>query len=231
MATPVTATTRNQHTYDTRTVHVNNLRYAHIDNCWDNPPKDPGFPEQNTTKLLEPRRIQPPRQTKMLTGIVKGQDNDASSDSDEEGMEQILAETDQQEMDHTRQTGNQNIIDQHRPDSPAAQTRRYNLRPRPGKMVDAPAQDNQPAEATPDVERTAPLAEPLDHVVDERGTGLYPRERSDSNSTIVYDPIAPIDGIPGSVVRMKRDRQDSDEDLDANPRKSYHISDYGTTEE
>ena len=89
-------------------------------------------------------------------------------------------------------------------------------------MVDAPAQDNRSAEATPDVERTAPLAEPLDNVVDDRGTDLYPRERSDSNSPIVYDPNVSIDGIPGSVVRTKRDRQDSDEDLDANPRKSYH---------
>ena len=78
---------------------------------------------------------------------------------------------------------------------------------------------------SPDVECTAPLVEPLDNVVDDRGTGLYPRERSDSNSTIVYDPSAPIDEIPGSVVRTNRDRQDSDEDLDANPGKRSHIAD------
>ena len=66
MMTPVTALIRNQKSGAYKTVHVNNLRYAHINDIWDlNDCNDEEiqeeFPEQNTIKRILPRPQQPDR--------------------------------------------------------------------------------------------------------------------------------------------------------------------------
>ena len=64
MITPVTASIQNQKSGAYKTVHVNNLRYAHINDRWDfNDCNDEEiqaeFPEQNTRKRILHRRKQP----------------------------------------------------------------------------------------------------------------------------------------------------------------------------
>ena len=69
MITPVTALIRNQKSGAYKTVHVNNLRYAHKNDRWDlNYSNDEviqeEFPEQNIRKRILHRRKQPDRRVK-----------------------------------------------------------------------------------------------------------------------------------------------------------------------
>ena len=72
MITPVTALIRNQKSGAYKTVHVNNLRYANINDRWDlndfmDEEIQEEFPEQNTRKRITPRRQQPDRRVKNNT--------------------------------------------------------------------------------------------------------------------------------------------------------------------
>ena len=67
MITPVTAVSRYQKNGTFKTVHVNNLRYAHINKKWDynesTEEEEEEFPEQNTASKLTSQRRQPYRRT------------------------------------------------------------------------------------------------------------------------------------------------------------------------
>jgi len=91
MVSPVTAVVRNQYTGNSRTIHVNNIRYANIYGDWDGPKEEQNFPQQNTTKLLEPTRKQPSRRAKLLIGPGDGPTNyDSESTDDDSEMETLI---------------------------------------------------------------------------------------------------------------------------------------------
>ena len=70
MISPVTVVILNQKTCMSKSVHVNNLRYANIGDNWnfersdDSDSNDEEFKEQNTRKWVRPKRIQPKRRVK-----------------------------------------------------------------------------------------------------------------------------------------------------------------------
>ena len=76
MITPVTALIRNQKSGAYKTVHVNNLRYANINDRWDlkdftDEENTREFPEQNTRKRILPRRQQPDRRVQNIQNTVR----------------------------------------------------------------------------------------------------------------------------------------------------------------
>ena len=72
MITPMIALIRNQKSGAYNTVHVNNLRYAHINGrcdvneCNDEEIQEE-FPEHNTRKRILPRRKQPDRRSEKIS--------------------------------------------------------------------------------------------------------------------------------------------------------------------
>ena len=102
MITPVTALIRNQKSGAYKTVHVNNLRYAHINDRWDlNDCNDEEiqeeFPEQNTRKPILHRRKQPDRSVKSIQNTVRMEDVWNDEDSSENTTdEEVFTEQEKQ---------------------------------------------------------------------------------------------------------------------------------------
>ena len=86
--TPVTALIGNQKSGEHKTVHVNNLRYANINDRWDlndftDEEIQEEFPEQNTRKRILPRHKQPDRRAKNIQNTVRMEDVWNDEDSSE----------------------------------------------------------------------------------------------------------------------------------------------------
>ena len=100
MITPVTALIRNQKSGAYKTVHVNNLRYANINDRWDlndfmDEEIQEEFPEQNTRKRISPRRQQPDRRVKNNTVRMEDVWNDEDS-SENSTDEEVFKEQEKQ---------------------------------------------------------------------------------------------------------------------------------------
>ena len=86
MISPVTVVILNQKTGMSKSVHVNNLRYANIGDDWnfersdDSDSNDEEFKEQNTRKWVRPKRIQLKRRVKRSLRNEVG-DNNLSEES------------------------------------------------------------------------------------------------------------------------------------------------------
>ena len=88
MITPVTAFIRNQKSGAYKMVHVNNLRYANINDRWDlkdftDEEIQEEFPEQNTRKRVLPRRKKTDRRVKHIQNTFRMEDVWNDEDSSE----------------------------------------------------------------------------------------------------------------------------------------------------
>ena len=212
MVTPVTAVIRNQQSGNSRIAHVNNLRYAHVDDKWDGI-QDPGeFPKQVTTKLLKPSRIQPSRATKLMT---RSGDHFTDYDSESSSDDDSIFETLKPLTVLPTSTGNTNIAinvqttesdDNKIQNPPIVEANRYNLRSR---TVGPPSQDSMLAQANTDVS----------HGTSEDDESKMSTDRRDSSATVIYDPDELMQELK---VREKRPREDSDSEPESLPSKRAH---------
>ena len=232
MTGPVTAIIRCQRTGHYRTAHVNNLRYANIYGGWDNiNGNDLEFPEQNTRKLLKPQRKQPARKSKMMPCVGDLRDYhsdsdtviDSSDDDDEASATGAASPSRGFSFNHnipvSHDVANHDDVGQQR-ERTTTVTNRYNLRSRPGEVTTSPLdQDETIDHSTVDELRNSSAdASDMELEADEGSTSCKNgsnRERSDSNSTIIYDPDDLMDESEGSNKR-KREQMTvaSDEDND-----------------
>ena len=234
MTGPVTAVIRCQRTGHYRTAHVNNLRYANIYGGWDNINENNlEFPEQNTRKLLKPQRKQPVRKSKMLPCVNNARDYhsdsdtviDGSDDDDDDGASAKDAAppsrgfTFNNNFPVSLEVANQDDVGKQRIRTTTIPNR-YNLRSRPGEVTTTPLDQDETIgnSSTDDLINSSANASDMELDPDENYTACNKgsnRERSDSNSTIIYDPDDLMDESEGSSKR-KREQMTvaSDDDSD-----------------
>ena len=209
MITPVTARIRCQKSGESRTAHVNNLRYANINQAWDfdisneDSNEEQSFPEQNTRKwVAPPKRRQPNRRVKMLVPDYAETD----TDSNNEDREDNIPQGDDNSTSYNN-VQNDNIDHDNRPSTSAESDVNYHNRTSGFDSV-AGERANSPVEHV--------MSEPTDMMLDDVHDNGNAAKRRDSDSTINYDPV----DFECGIKRVRHDSTDSPVELDDDSRQA-----------
>ena len=203
MITPVTARIRCQKSGESRTAHVNNLRYANINQAWDfdnsneDSNEEQSFPEQNTRKwVAPPKRRQPNRRVKMLVPDYAETDTDSSNKDREDNIPQ----SDDNSTSYNN-VPNDNIDHDNLPSTSAESDVDHHNRTT-GERANSP------------VEHV--MSEPTDMILDDVHDNGCAAKRRDSDSTIIYDPV----DFECGIKRTRHDSTDSPVELDDDSRQA-----------
>ena len=203
MITPVTAHIRCQKSGESRTAHVNNLRYANINQAWDfdnsneDSNEEQSFPEQNTRRWVAPtKRKQPNRRVKMLVPDYAETDTDSSNEDREDNIPQ----SDDNSTSYNN-VPNDNINHDNRQSTSAESDVDHHNRTT-GERANSP------------VEHV--MSEPNDMILDDVHDNGCAAKRRDSDSTIIYDPV----DFECGIKRTRHDSTDSPVELDDDSRQA-----------
>ena len=203
MITPVTARIRCQKSGESRTAHVNNLRYANINQAWnfdisnEDSNEEQGFPEQNTRKwVAPPKRRQPNRRVKMLVPDYAETDTDSTNEDREDNIPQS----------NDNSTSYNNVpndnIDHDNRQSTSAESDVDHYNRTTGERANSP------------VEHV--MSEPTDMMLDDVHDNGSAAKRRDSDSTIIYDPV----DFECGIKRTRHASTDSPVELDDDSRQA-----------
>ena len=203
MITPVTAHIRCQKSGESRTAHVNNLRYANINQAWDfdnsneDSNEEQSFPEQNIRRWVAPtKRKQPNRRVKMLVPDYAETDTDSTNEDREDNIPQ----SDDNSTSYNN-VPNDNINHDNRQSTSAESDVDHHNRTT-GERANSP------------VERV--MSEPTDMIPDDVHDNGCAAKRRDSDSTIIYDPV----DFECGIKRTRHDSTDSPVELDDDSRQA-----------
>ena len=209
MITPVTARIRCQKSGESRTAHVNNLRYANINQAWDfdisneDINEEQSFPEQNTRRWVAPtKRKQPNRRVKMLVPDYA----EIDTDSNNEDREDNIPQRDDNSTSYNNVPNDNINYDNRQSTSAESDVDHHNIT----SGFDSVAGDraNSPVEHV--------MSEPTDMMLDDVHDNGSAAKRRDSDSTIIYDPV----DFECGIKRVRHDSTDSPVELDDDSRQA-----------